>query len=647
MKHYQKWFVAAFLVGLCMATGFARELITGNVSYIRGEKIADLGPSPIRGEYYNDLIPDTLDIASMGELSINAMTGNGDPNSDYWMYWDVDFNGYDSFMKHNFNDWCVTKFWETVPLLRMITGSTLNNQVDPIYVDVLLRSIGDDGLFYIPLGGRPWGRDDVQWGPNVWRTDGTKTSIGDDTVKHFTHPMPIGRAINTMMVHYQLDKNPVWKKLIEKMIDRSLEILVDKEDWGYIPGGFFEPNAKIILESEVPTGTFAVESHGRLIQAPARYYRLTGYEPAKKLSQKITSCVRYHGKNFGPNGEFLDEGDPLFHGNTCALLSMTDLARATDDADLMKFVEKSFTWARKQGSSTIGFYPEFADPNHPSSESCAVADMIVIALKLSRAGVGDYWDDADRWIRNHFAEAQLSKIEWIYSPEYLTREKEQDDDDDGENSGRQRPVAPGARTYDRVPERNLGAFAGFATPNDWAGNGLIMPCCTANGARTIYYIWEHILDYSNGKLSLNLLLNCAAQSVDVYSYIPYEGKVRLKIKKPCTEVNVRMPEWIPQNSSDVKCSTNEKCSKFNWKGRYIDLGVGNPGDIITITFPISERTVHEKIVNKDYTFVIRGNTAISIDPPGKYCPLYQREYYRSNMSWRPVRRFVAEQVIDY
>jgi hypothetical protein len=206
----------------------------------------------------------------------------------------------------------------------------------------------------------------------------------------------------------------------------------------------------------------------------------------------------------------------------------------------------------------------------------------------------------------------------------------------------QKPKARGACTYDRVPERNIGAFAGFATPNDWAGNGLIMPCCTANGARTVYYIWENILNYNDEKLRVNLLLNCAAQAVDVYSYIPYEGKVRLKIKKPCTGIKVRMPEWISQSSSGIKCNINGKDSSFSWKNRYIELGAAKRGDIITITFPVSERTVKEKIVNKEYTLVIKGSTVISIDPSGKYCPLYQRAYYRNEMPWRTVRRFVCE-----
>jgi len=46
-------------------------------------------------------------------------------------------------------------------------------------------------------------------------------------------------------------------------------------------------------------------------------------------------------------------------------------------------------------------------------ETSQLSDMIAIALRLSEGGVGDYWDDADRWSRNHLAEAQLTKIDWI------------------------------------------------------------------------------------------------------------------------------------------------------------------------------------------------------------------------------------------
>ena len=49
--------------------------------------------------------------------------------------------------------------------------------------------------------------------------------------------------------------------------------------------------------------------------------------------------------------------------------------------------------------------------------------MITLALNLSEAGAGDYWDDADRWIRNMFAEGQLTSTDWIYRIQELGLEK--------------------------------------------------------------------------------------------------------------------------------------------------------------------------------------------------------------------------------
>jgi DUF1680 family protein len=192
----------------------------------------------------------------------------------------------------------------------------------------------------------------------------------------------------------------------------------------------------------------------------------------------------------------------------------------------------------------------------------------------------------------------------------------------------------------------LGAFAGWPTANTWRGE--IMPCCTANGARAFYYIWDNILGYENGHLMVNLLLNRASQWADLYSYIPYEGQVRLKIKKPCKKVSVRMPEWIASGSQEAKCFVNDKEREFSWDGKYIDIDSCQAGELVKVIFPIETRQVKETIAGKDYTLIIRGNTVCSINPPGKVCPLYEREnYLKNNMAWRPVRRFVPKDVINY
>ena len=46
--------------------------------------------------------------------------------------------------------------------------------------------------------------------------------------------------------------------------------------------------------------------------------------------------------------------------------------------------------------------------------------------------------------------------------------------------------------------------------------------------------------------------------------------------------------------------------------------------------------------------VFKGNEVVLIDPPGRNCPLYQRDHYRVNGTrWRKIQRFVSDKVIDW
>ena len=50
----------------------------------------------------------------------------------------------------------------------------------------------------------------------------------------------------------------------------------------------------------------------------------------------------------------------------------------------------------------------------------------------------------------------------------------------------------------------------------------------------------------------------------------------------------------------------------------------------------------------DYTLVIKGNTVVSVDPPGKFYPLYERKQYRATqVPWRKVERFVSDEEIQW
>jgi hypothetical protein len=69
---------------------------------------------------------------------------------------------------------------------------------------------------------------------------------------------------------------------------------------------------------------------------------------------------------------------------------------------------------------------------------------------------------------------------------------------------------------------------------------------------------------------------------------------------------------------------------------------------MVLTFPISERTEKRRTEGFDYTFVIRGNDVVHVDPPGKYLPLYQRGEYRSGTPLdQKVTRFVSDQDVAW
>ena len=88
--------------------------------------------------------------------------------------------------------------------------------------------------------------------------------------------------------------------------------------------------------------------------------------------------------------------------------------------------------------------------------------------------------------------------------------------------------------------------------------------------------------------------------------------------------------------------------RLGWDGRYAQVGQLKPSDTATLTFPINERTDVIHIEKQPYTLVRKGNEVVSIDPPGRYYSLYQRDHYRQDSArMRKVERFIPKQQVDW
>ena len=258
----------------------------------------------------------------------------------------------------------------------------------------------------------------------------------------------------------------------------------------------------------------------------------------------------------------------------------------------MEWIDKSYNWAKENtfSSTAMGWFPEIARKDREWSEPCCPADMVALAIKLSRAGAGDYWDDADRWTRNHLIETQTT--------------------DGGYGPG----------------------------------------CCTGNAARALYYAWKNILEYEEGELRVNLLLNRASKWADVDSHVPYQGRVDIKPKQKLPSLAVRMPEWVESESKQVTCAVNNQPREFTWQGRYIHLGPVNKGAIVTVQFPIGVRSVNQHIVEVDRKLTIKGNEVISIEPREGLLHFtgYDRDHYLEDATrWVEIERFAPDHEIDW
>jgi len=112
-----------------------------------------------RGVYNDALIPDTLDLAARAGLWISMATQFLREDADYEP---LDLARFDleparASLCGNSVICAFPKFSESLPLMRLMSGSRQNLIVDQRWLSVSC-TVSPDGLYYIPVVGRPWTR---------------------------------------------------------------------------------------------------------------------------------------------------------------------------------------------------------------------------------------------------------------------------------------------------------------------------------------------------------------------------------------------------------------------------------------------------------------------------------------------------------
>jgi hypothetical protein len=615
------------------------------------------------GERYRAVVPDTLDLAERAALALNGLGGTSDPAMGGLHYFNQFFVCRPPYMNHHGADTtCTPKYMESFPMMRLMCGSDLYCDMEIMQRQMLVSQIAD-GLYWNRFrADRPWANS---YNPSF---DGQRKA------EDLANVGGNGRMLRALVTCHELDPQPHWEARIRELVGGLRRIAIRRDDYSYYPdGGFGEPfnyprSGWVRTDepkSEIEGGEGAVTAYqGHQIQGLVRWHRLSGDKDALDLAGRLTRfCMlpKFWGglpdpkKREGLVGHVVGSmPDPVcisgaeqghwfshFHARGIALRGILEYGMAIEDPRILEFVQRAYEYTWTLGIPRMGWvncYPGAIN----RCEGCALGDLVALGVRLTDAGLGDYWDAVDAVVRNQLVEQQLIRADLLERISAAGPERPKNN----------RSPHPNQELNEDVIRRSLGIFGGTASPTSVPGTSS-MTCCTGNGTQGLYYAWEGAVRTSGETAQVNLLLNRATKLLDVESHLPYEGKVAIR-NKAARRVAVHVPSWVSRRQ--IRADIAGQTRALAWTGNYLVFDNLQRGDVLTITFPIKETTARYTVcartpAEQAYACTFRGGTLVDISPrdssPTSY-PLYQREHLRkAKAPMKTAERFVASKTISH
>lgn len=539
-------------------------------------------------------VPVTIDLQHHATLGLNHLTKNVDPRRDYGPYFNTFLLTDPPEARHanwDFGD-ITGRFVDALILARQMMEDRRGYGVEEDLHKLLLSTFDEeDGLSYRP---------DIPWSD------------------HEADMFDQSSVLLALVSWYLSSKDEKIKGYIDRMIGGLWTIAEKKDDYCYYKYVTYLPDGKEGPHRNNWEKADPCHHGGRQILPLARYFEETKDRNAFRLIEHLTNFVIYHSGVFGEDGSFQGH----FHSRAATVAGILRFALATEREELIHWSKKVYDWAKNQGLG-IGWFPEFLDKDPAEQsitcESCIITDMIHIAIKLAEAGYVSYWEDVDRYTRNHLIESQLRDITWIKQ----TKVKHDTD----------------ISSFTNIPERVQGGFAGWSKPNDFIGKKrypeyirrritnlsprTMMNCCSPAGVRGLFLVWSNAIQKENQTVYLNININRDSKWVKVISYLPYRGEVQILMHQ-ALPLSVRIPSWVEKDKVNVYVENKEFTPVWDANKEYIKVDSLQRDEKVTIIFPMKKRKEQVQAGEQKYTLSWRGNTVVSISPAGEIYPLYTR-----------------------
>ncbi len=228
--------------------------------------------------------------------------------------------------------------------------------------------------------------------------------------------------------------------------------------------------------------------------------------------------------------------------------------------------------------------------------------MIICAKELVNCGYAEYWNDINLFARNQLTENQVR-----YTG-YVTCDNSKSDEN--------------GITYHDIDKRMLGGFTGGSEPNSISLTRFrsIAGCCVGTAPTAIKTIWDNCITNENSCEIVNIPCQKETEAIEMDSFIPNEGRIRLTAKKPCC-AGFRLYSWMGDNIT-FTVNGKEICASVEDAVGKADL---SNGDVFELTFDIKTVAKKETVRGTEFTVFWRGCDVVDLTPGGEHIRLYQRD----------------------
>lgn len=295
-----------------------------------------------------------------------------------------------------------------------------------------------------------------------------------------------------------------------------------------------------------------------------------------------------------------------FHSQSRIITALLLRAKSTGSiGDIIK-AEQLYLKAKKLGTES-GWFPE--QINNPElnrsklAETCCLTDMLESAILLAELKDEKYWNDVERFAKNHLFAFQISDTGWFAHTDHKAHVLGYE------------PILKS----DKIGELIKGGFAGWgavtAMSDDSPFANANQQCCNAAGARALYDVWKYAVSDNGTEFTVNLHIHRKHKCAEIIMEEGTSGTLSIKVLAD-REIRVHLPENL--KVTEVIASVNNQLVQPELKAGFLNFGPLHSNDRVKIDYPMKSIVREEHLAAGDFRFTYQGSTVAKAEPRQKF-----------------------------